>query len=181
MAIQIQGNLGGRPSGGSVIGCLAIGAVFVFISFFLLKYIFKALWIVAPLLLIAALIINWKVVAGAGRAFLRILRTNPISGILYGILGVIGFPLLVFGLLLAAIAGKKFEKIQNDFMGQFGDFAQGGGNPNMRQEPAKEDFAEYEEIDSTPLEDFKNAPKAEKIPKKDAKDSENPYDDMFKE
>ena len=180
MAIQVQGNFGGRPSGGSVIGCLAIAAIFVFISFFLLKYIFKALWIVAPLLLIAALIINWKVVAGAGRGFLRILQTNPLTGIIYGVLGVVAFPLLAFGLLLAAIAGKKFEKIQNDFMGQFGDFAQGAPGGAYREEPAKEDFADYEELDTTPLEDFKKAPKAEKLPKNDAKDGENPYDDLFK-
>jgi hypothetical protein len=179
--IYISGN---RRGGGffNNIGCLIFGALFLIGMFYFLRALYYLLWWAAPAFLVLALVINWRVVAGTGRNFLRLLERNPVAGIFSALLGVALFPLLTLFWFLGALGSKRIEKMQQEFGKQW------GGAFDPYQPGAKEatEFVEFEELESKPVQ--KNTtppppmpptPEPPPPPKQDTR-PDNPYDDMFR-
>lgn len=154
-------------STGGGIGCLVFGILGMIAAFFILKGLFTLLMWAAPVLFVLALVVNWKAVADTGKSFLSLLQRNPLGGLLLGALGVVGFPVLALYLFLKALGYNKLEAMKQQF----------GGQSNSSQQPAEEEFIEFEELESRP----KNAPKPPEPLEapKDAPKQENPYDGMF--
>jgi len=107
---------------------LLIGIVIVIgLLFWVAKQVLSILSWAAPFVLIAALVINYRVVLGYGRWLIDTLKSNPIFGIIAIIFTCIGFPLVSIFLLFRALASKgigsekkesfsEYEEVEDDFL-----------------------------------------------------------------
>ncbi|MBX2816817.1 MAG: hypothetical protein KTR24_12495 [Saprospiraceae bacterium] len=83
--------------------------------FWLAKSVFTILTWVAPILLIATLVINHKVVINYGKWIWNLLKTNTIVGIVATLLTIIGFPVVSLLLFGRAMLGRKVEQMTGTF------------------------------------------------------------------
>lgn len=108
--------------------------VLVFVGlYWLATGIFKILTVAAPFLLIATLIIDYKIVLGYGKWLWNLLLKNPLMGIGGILLTFFGFPIIAGFLLVKALLYRKVNKIKEEF-----DTQQNG------------ELIDYEEIDDEP-------------------------------
>jgi len=127
-----------------------IGFVLVVaLLFWIAKSILKVLSLVAPVLLVAAVIINHKVVIGYGRWLLDSIKRNPVFGIIAVLFTILGFPIVSMFLLLRALASKGMARA----VSQKGEF--------IKYEEVNEDFLDISDI------------------KKHKKKLDNDYNDVF--
>ncbi|MDQ3017070.1 MAG: hypothetical protein M3R25_10195 [Bacteroidota bacterium] len=127
--------------------------------FFIARGIFTLLSYAAPVLIVGALIINYKTVVNYLKFMLSLLKRNALTGIIAIILSVIGFPILAGILFGKSILDRKVRKLQE------------------AHRTAKEgELVEYEEvIKKRPDDDFELRPlEKEAPPRKD-----NRYEDLF--
>ncbi len=134
--------------------------VLVFIAlFWFATNVFKLLSVIAPFLLIGALLLNHNVVINYGKWLWNLLKQKPIYGIGGILLTFFGFPIISGFLLAKAFLYRKVDKLKQ----------------NMEQREQGE-FTEYEEVEDEP-EIRLELPKFEK-PKK-SQNSESGYDQFF--
>lgn len=116
-----------------------IAIVFLAVTFFALFWIargiFTILTYVAPILLLATLVINYKIVVNYGKWLWKQLQNNPIMGVLAILLTIIGFPVVSFLLFGKALLERKVKQVEEEV--------------RMEREG---NFADYEIIDEEPLE-----------------------------
>ena len=141
-----------------IIGFLVMIAV-IAVIFFIAKGIFKILYFAAPVLILLALIINYKTVLGYFRWLFGLFKRSILTGIIAVILTIIGYP-VVCGLLFGkAILDRKVRKLQQrhraEREGELVDFEE-------VIKPGRENS-----LDLPPMEKPTQAPK------------ENPYKDLF--
>ena len=148
-----------------------IGFIFLVMTFvglfFLAKGLFTVLTWAAPVLIVGALIINYRTIINYFRFMLSLLQRNPLTGIIAIILSVIGFPILSGVLFGKAILDRKVKKLVQ-----------------AHQEREQGELVDYEEViipqkkektlDLPPIE---IEPPASKAPAPKAKD--NRYEDLF--
>lgn len=127
--------------------------------FYLARFIFTILYYLSPVMLIAALIIDHKVVTGYAQWIVGLFRKNPIMGIGSVLLTAIGFPVVTTFLLGKALFKKRLKKAQEE-----------------AEKTQKGEFIEYEELDTKPLELPELEPR--KSQKKQSSDSSE-YDELF--
>lgn len=141
---------------GILIGIFALVALY-----WVATSIFWVLTKISPILLIAALIIDHKVVLNYGKWLINLVKRNPVMGIVAILLSVVAYP-ITFGFLL----GKALLKRK---VGQF---------TQEMERRTKGEFVDYEEIEEKKptilnLPDLKKTRQKEKIKKK------NDYEDLF--
>ena len=108
---------------------LLVGFAFlVVLLFWVAKSVLKLLSFVAPVVFIAALVINYRVVLGYGKWLIGSLMRNPIFGIVAILFSIVGFPVVSIFLLLRALATRgvsnpmkdtaftPYEEVQDDFL-----------------------------------------------------------------
>ena len=83
--------------------------------FFILQGVFKILSWIAPVLLILAVIINYRTVVNYGVTIVRLLRTRTLLGILAIILTVIGFPVVAAYLFGRALLDRKVRRLTQEY------------------------------------------------------------------
>ena len=142
-----------------------IGFIFLVLTFvalfFLAKGLFTVLSWIAPVLIVGALIINYKTIINYFRFMLSLLQRNPLTGIIAIILSVIGFPILSGVLFGKAILDRKVKKLVQ-----------------ARQEREQGEFVDYEEVIPQKKETNLDLPPIEiEPPSPKAKD--NRYEDLF--
>lgn len=116
---------------------LLVGFVLVIATlFWVAKSILKLLAMAAPVIFIAALVINYKVVLGYGKWLLEAFKRNPLFGAIATLFTIIGFPLVSLFLLIRAITSKG---LQNSFNTKKGEF--------IKYEEVKEDFLDISDIE----------------------------------
>jgi uncharacterized membrane protein len=127
--------------------------------FYLARFIFTILYYLSPIMLIAALVIDHKVVTGYAQWIVGLFKKNPIMGIGSVLLTAIGFPVVTTFLLGKALFKKRVKAAKEE-----------------AEKARKGEFIEFEELDTKPLE----LPELEtrKAKKKDAPDSSE-YDKLF--
>lgn len=158
--------LGRVPGGG--LGCLIGLALLVFVLYYTLKGLYFILWWASPALIVLTLIINWRVFPDTLKNWLNILEKRPISGLLNAAFAVLAFPFFALWLFLKALGYRKMDNIRREY--------------DNTQEPAGEEFTEFEEIESRPI---GKAPEPEPLERPDAgekekpKKEDNPYDGFF--
>jgi hypothetical protein len=157
---------GGNNPFGSL-GCLLTFAVIIGTVYYFFKFLYITWW-VAPSLLLLALIINWKVVAGLGKSLVNLFKRDVLIALIICGLCVVGFPVVVFLLVFAAIAGKRVEAFQKQF-GESMNFP--GGGQNIFDEEAI--FGKQQEYDDEPILKEK---KRKKIPKSSKSNDEDYID-----
>lgn len=140
------------------LGPLLILAVFFTALFFLAKGIFWLLSIVAPILLIITLILDYTVVTEFLKFIWKLLKDNTLIGILAVFLVVFGYAFVAGYLFFKALGKRTVKKV----------FEKARSEENV--------FTEYEEVKEE--ENFLELPP---LPKKQSQaDTKNNYDDMFK-
>ncbi|MEO1262083.1 MAG: hypothetical protein AAFZ15_24980 [Bacteroidota bacterium] len=140
------------------LGVLLLVGFFIAIFFILQGVMFVLRW-VAPALLVAALIIDHKVVLDYGKWLMKTLKSNPLFGIGAILFTVLGY-MLVFPYLFAkALFKRKMRDVRKGF-------------ENQRQG----ELIDYEEISSEPRKnETLELPRLEEMEKK----QRNDYDNMF--
>ena len=159
MTTHKQYNIGGGKGGplgsfGPII-MLILGLV---ILFFVAKGIFNLLWWAALPLFIITLLIDHKVVLDYGKFVLKLLKENPLMGIVAIVLTVVGYPVVSGFLFFKALMKRQFKKVLE------------------KNKPKEEEFTEYEEIKEA--EDFLELPEITKV-KQEAPKQGNEYDNLF--
>jgi len=157
---KVGGGKGASPLGG--FGPIIALVLFFVMLFFVAKGVFWLLSWVAPILLLATIVIDYKVIVDYGKFLLKLLKENPIVGIIGAILTVVGFPVVSGFLFLKAIARKSIKAK----MGQF-------------KQEKEEEFVEFEEV--VDEEDFLELPEMQKASRSKPKGdpASNEYEDLF--
>jgi uncharacterized BrkB/YihY/UPF0761 family membrane protein len=141
-----------NPLGG--IGCLVVGILAVAGVYFVVQGLYRLLWWAAPALVVLALIINWKVVAGLATGYVQYLLRNPVGGILGGLLAVVLFPFLSVFILLAAMGGRRIDRVREQMnrSAEHPEFDNPFANPFARRPPdpaqLSDEFTDFEELES---------------------------------
>ena len=104
-------------SSNAIVGVLFLIAS-MFVLFWLAKSIFAILAWLAPALLIAALIIDYQSVLNYGKWLLNQLRFNTLSGILYTLLTIVGFPVVSLFLFGKSLLRKKIKALEKNYTQQ---------------------------------------------------------------
>lgn len=161
MTVYKEFNIGGKQGGplGSFGPIIALVLFFVLL-YFIAKGVFTILSWVAPVLLLATLVIDYKVVIDYFKFIGKLLKDNILLGLVALVLTVIGFPVvsgfLFFKALTRRTIKSKMEEVQKRREGE---------------------FVEYEEIEDS--EDFLNLPEAEPVKSTRSNKGSNEYEDLF--
>lgn len=158
---------------GTIGGLLILALVFVAL-FMLARFVFRILAFLSPALLIAALILDYKVVLGYGKWLLSLIRSNPLAGIAAIVLTIFGFPLVAAFLagkaLLSRNVKKAREEQQKGIRGEYIDFEEVDEEPTLQ----------LPELSPVKPEKEPAPPKEESQPKKKDKGEDERYDELFK-
>ncbi len=103
-----------KPSPFQAIAGLLLLAVFIVGMFMLARFIFRILAWLSPLMLIAALILDYRTVVNYVKWVGGLLRSNVLTGILVIILSVVGFPLLSAFLAAKAFLMRSVRKARKE-------------------------------------------------------------------
>ncbi len=92
---------------------LIIGLIFglFFLFWFIKNIIFKILYLVAPILFLAAIVMNYKVVWGYVIWLFNSIKTRPLFGLAATAISIVGYPFVGVYLALRAyqLRGKSFQ------------------------------------------------------------------------
>ena len=180
MAAQYQGSFqfGSSPKNpfGSIINLLIFFGVLVLMYFFI-GGVFKLLYLAAPFLLIATLIINYRIVADYAIDIFETFRTDVLWGAVKVAFTILCYPFVIGWLFAKSLIYRKVDKMKQNF-----DAQMNAANTNFGANPSvSADFADFEELSSEML-DKNKAKKQEPIiielPK--PKDKQDDYDQFFK-
>ncbi len=118
----------------AVAGLLILVVVLVTL-FMLARFVFQILAFLSPVLIIAALVLDYKTVTGFGKWLIDLVRRNALMGIAAIVLTVLGFPLVSAFLAGKALLSRNVRKAREE------------------QEPQKPgEYIDFEELDDRPLE-----------------------------
>ncbi len=144
------------------IGGLIIMAVIIVGLFVLANFIFRILYYLSPVFLIAALILDYRTVIDYGKSLVNLTKKNLLWGIGAIVLTLLGFPLVMTFLFGKALLKRNARKYREE----------------MRRQHEGE-LTDYEEVDEEQL----RLPKVEKRKKTKTKieirEKRNDYDDLF--
>ena len=123
---------GGNPIGNWV-GIIMIAVVLIGL-FIVGRAIFNMLYFIAPVLLIATLIVDYKVVLSYIKQLGGLFAKNPLYGIGASALTFFFYPIVCVVLLFRAFTGKKVRQFQES-----------------AEKERQGEFVEYEDLDDEPL------------------------------
>lgn len=154
MPFQGSFQVGGKPNNpfGSIISLLIIIGVFILL-FFMVSGFIKLLYLVAPVLLIATLLINYRLVADYVLGVFETFQTDILMGVVKVLFSVFCYPFVIGWLFAKAMFYRKVTKLQKDLQQQMG---------TLNETQQNTQFTEYEEISS----DLNTAETSEKAPEK---------------
>jgi energy-coupling factor transporter transmembrane protein EcfT len=142
-----------------IIGFIFMVLIFVAL-FFVAKGIFTLLAWVAPVLIVLALLINYKTILNYLKFMWSLLKRNPLGGIIGILLSVVGFPILAGVLFGKSILDRKVKKLQQAY-----------------QAREQGEFVEFEEVIRPEQEKKLDLPPIEKEPA--PKKEDNRYENLF--
>lgn len=143
-----------RPFGG--LGALFIFAIVMIGIYYLIKGAYYILGIIAPILLIATLIIDHKVVTNYLKFLLNSLKLRPLMGLIYIFLTIVGAPFLAGFLFFKAWMTRLLNKY-------------------VDEQTTEQVYTDYEEV--LEEEDFFILPEIEEP--RQAERKNNNYEDLF--
>jgi hypothetical protein len=91
---------------------LLILAGIIIVFFVLARLFLRVLYAVAPILIIATAIINYKVIVNYASAIGKSFKRNPFLGVAAGALSIFFYPIVTAFLFVQALMGRKLEKMQ---------------------------------------------------------------------
>jgi hypothetical protein len=172
MSYQRSFRTGGNSNNpfGSIMSLLIFVGILALL-FFLVSGFVKLLYYVAPVLLIATLLINHRVVVDYAKGAVETLKTNVLFGVVKILFSFFCYPFVIGWLFSKAMFYRKMSTLKKDMEQQMGQMNMGQNNTQ---------YAEYEEI--TPDLDINEKPEKPIIldlpkPKDKLRDD---YDQLFK-
>jgi Domain of unknown function (DUF4834) len=105
----------------SQLGCLFFAILFFVGLFYASSWLYQKLWVAAPFLTLAAVVINWRIPASTGRWWILMFRNSPIMAILFGVVLFFLFPILSVYWLLGAIGSRLAERYLRRMQTRFGE------------------------------------------------------------
>jgi hypothetical protein len=93
-------------------GGLIVLVILLVVLFFIARGIFKLLSFVAPILLIAAAIIDHTVIVGYVHWLVKLLKRNVLIGLGAIVLSIVGFPVVSAFLLGRALMNRKVKSME---------------------------------------------------------------------
>ncbi len=158
MSYQRSFRVGGNSNNpfGSIISLLILIGVFILL-FFMVSGFIKLLYIVAPVLLIATLLINYNLVADYVMGIFETFRTNILFGVVKVVFTVFCYPFVIGWLFAKAMFHRKITKLQKDLEQQIGGL-------NVTAQNTQ--FTEYEEISSDLNTDKLTSEPTDEVPEK---------------
>jgi hypothetical protein len=114
--IQLSSMNSNKNNGNPWNALIGVAVIVIFMAglFMMARMVFRLLYFLTPLMLIAALIINYKVVTGYVNWLVRLFRRDTLAGIGVSVLSILGLPVLSAFFLIRALAGKQVKKAQQD-------------------------------------------------------------------
>lgn len=116
---------------------LIVGLVILFVILFglfrLAAFVYRILAAISPILLIAAAIINYRVIVAYVKRLGALFKQNNVLGIAAVVISIVGFPVLAAYFLYAALASKNQQQQKSR---------------NQNYEPDAGEWINYEEIES---------------------------------
>jgi hypothetical protein len=113
---------------------ILIMAGVMILIFIVARAFLKILYFVAPILIIATAIINYKVILNYFKNIGGLFKRNPMMGIGAGLLSALFYPVVISFLFVQALLYRKADKVQKEI------------------EREKGTFVEYEEIETHEIE-----------------------------
>jgi hypothetical protein len=98
----------------AIIG-VAVIVIFLAGLFMLARFVFRLLAFLSPIMLIAALVINYRVVTDYLKWIGNVFRRDKIAGVLISVFSVLGFPVLSAYFLARALLSKQVKKAQAEY------------------------------------------------------------------
>lgn len=98
----------------AVIG-VAVIVIFLVGLFMLTRFVFRILAFLSPIMLIAALVIDYTVVTDYFKWIRSMFRRDAVVGVIIAILSVFGFPVLSAYFLARALLKKQVKKAKADY------------------------------------------------------------------
>jgi hypothetical protein len=164
-SFNINGNRNQNPFN-SIMSLLIFVGILVLL-FFLLKGFVTVLYWVAPVLLLATLIINYKIVADYAISIYETFQTDILMGMLKVIFTIFCYPFVIGWLFIKAIFYRKMDTVKKQIESQ------------LKQQQTDQ-YAEFEEISTEISKDKKtDSPVIIELPKLKEKEKNNPYDNLF--
>lgn len=154
-----QPGRGGSPFG--MLGPLLLLGAFMVLAYFVFKGIFTILSFVAPVLLIATAFIDFSVITDYIKFMLKLLKENPIMGVVGIVLTVMAFPFVAGFLFFRAMMRRTIKRASE-----------------KQEQASEESYSDYEEIeDNLDIEDVESL----ELPEIEIeKPQSNDYDNLFK-
>ena len=134
-----------------VIGILVL-VVFIIGLLNLASFLFWIFRVIAPILIIATAIIDFKVITNYGKWILNMFQKNPIAGIAAGVGTLVGYPLVAAFLFAKALFKKQLIE--------------------TGKKEKDDEFINFEELDSKPL-------KIPEVRKEGRSSSSSEYEDLI--
>ncbi len=141
-----------------ILGFLIMVGILVLL-FFVARGIFRLLSLIAPVLILLALIIHYRTILNYLRFMLGLLQRSPLVGILAIILSVVGFPILSGILFSKAIVDRKVSRLQQ-----------------AEQSRRQGEYVDFEEVIRPEREEQLDLPPLEK---EEPRSKDNPYKELF--
>lgn len=147
------------------IGTLLIMVAFMIGLFFLARFVFRILAFLSPVLLIAALILDYRTVLGYGKWLINLVRRNILMGVGAILLTVIGFPLVSAFLAGKALLMRNVRQARKE-----------------QEQKVQGEYIDFEEVDEEIMELPKLKERRREIPPAPKKeDDDSKYDEFFDE
>lgn len=142
MAVYREFRMGGNRSPFGFLGPLLILVLFFVFIYYIAKGMFYILSWASPVLLLGALLFDYKVVTGYLSWIWKLLGQQPFAGLLMVCVTVLAYPFVAAYLFFKAMASSSQRK-----------YTTGSNQQNKYQKTAWQDTTEdieYEEVDSSP-------------------------------
>jgi len=169
MQYQKENNFNGFRSGGSGkspfnLGTLLIAVVSLILMFVIARFVFRMLYFLAPFLLVATAIIDYKVITGYVGWLIGLTKRNTGLGIAAIILSILGFPIVTAGLFGKALFNRQVRKAQQQ----------------KHDEIVHPEIGEYVDFEEIKREKPMRLPEIEKREEPRRQKPDNEYDQFFK-
>ena len=154
-------NFGGNPIN-YIVG-LILAILVLYGLFRLASFVFSLLYYISPLVLIATLIIDYKVVLGYGQWVVDLFKRNTAFGVVMALVTIFAFPVVAVFLLSRALFRRQLKQ------------AQGGDGQRAR----RDEYTSYEEIESRVIEIPEQRREKEKLERRESNEKKSDYDQFF--
>lgn len=132
----------------SIVGILMVVGVILAI-YYISSLVFKLLYFISPVLLVATLIIDYKVVVNFGKWLISLIKRNTVLGIGATLLSLVAYPITSVFLLGSALFKRKVNQVRTNYQmqkeGELVDFEEIESRPSKLELPDLEKRAQQKD------------------------------------